>query len=85
MSLVCTDAIVTSFDTTPLSSLPSDMKLLHVVLVVCVLGFTAGQTYNQGVVQGATLALAGTAVVGLGVLAIQVSYWRAARDAAVSY
>ena len=48
------------------------MKLLQLVLAVCVLGFSAGQTYNQGVVQGATLALAGTAVVGLGVLAIQV-------------
>ncbi|KAF0297030.1 hypothetical protein FJT64_005516 [Amphibalanus amphitrite] len=49
------------------------MKLLQVVLAVCALGFCAAQTYNQGVVQGATLALAGTAVVGLGVLAIQNS------------
>jgi len=47
------------------------MKLLHLTLVVCAVGFAAGQGYNQGVVQGATLALAGTAVVGLGVLALQ--------------
>ena len=48
------------------------MKLLHLTLAVVAVGFAAAQDYNQGVVQGATLALAGTAVVGLGVLALQV-------------
>ncbi|XP_037089459.1 uncharacterized protein LOC119109807 [Pollicipes pollicipes] len=48
------------------------MKLLHLAVVACALGWAASQdAYTQGVVNGATLALAGTAVVGLGALAIK--------------
>ncbi|KAF0293291.1 hypothetical protein FJT64_008819 [Amphibalanus amphitrite] len=48
------------------------MRLSHVAVLVCALGWVAAQdAYTQGVVNGATLALAGTAVVGLGAIAIK--------------
>ena len=48
------------------------MRLGCVTVLVCALGWVAAQdAYTQGVVNGATLALAGTAVVGLGAIAIK--------------
>jgi len=48
------------------------MKLLPLTVLACALGWVSAQdAYTQGAVQGATLALAGTAVLGLGVIAVK--------------